>query len=632
MKKLVPLAALLVASTLSGASFGQQAKGFALDTFEPSERGSDWFAAESLDLRGYMRPAAGVVVDWAHEPLVLANPDGSIKTQLVSDQVVVHPGASLVMFDRVRVAFDMPLAVFQDGNTLTLAGQQLTAPSSFALGDLRLGVDARLYGKYGDPFTLAFGAQVFVPTGSQSSFTSDGTVRLQPRLMAAGTIDQFTYAVKAGFEWRPESGDFGQSPLGSSVVFNAAGGIRVANEKLLLGPEIFGSTIVTSSAGAFQKANTPVEALFSAHLLAGPVRIGLGAGGGLTHGYGSPDYRVLGTIEWAPPYVKRDRDGDGIPDDDDACPDVPGIRSDDPKKNGCPPDRDEDGVPDVDDACPDVKGIHTTNPKTNGCPSDKDADGIPDTEDACPTVPGVKTDDPKTNGCPPDRDHDGVPDAEDACPDVPGIHTNDPKTNGCPGDRDKDGIADNEDACPDAPGPRSSDPKTNGCPPDPDRDKDGIPNAVDACPDAPGKPDPDPKKNGCPLAFVQGTVIHITDQVKFRFDSAELDPTGEPVLFAVAKILMEHPEITLLRVEGHTDHVGGPGYNQKLSVDRAAAVVTWLVGHGIDAARLVSQGFGMTRPLISNADENGRRLNRRVEFHIVTRDTKAPPAPKTPGH
>jgi len=99
-------------------------------------------------------------------------------------------------------------------------------------------------------------------------------------------------------------------------------------------------------------------------------------------------------------------------------------------------------------------------------PSDRDHDGILDADDACPDVPGVKTDDPKTNGCPPDRDHDGILDADDACPDVPGVKTDDPKTNGCPPDpdRDKDGIPNEQDACPDAPGPRNADPKKNGCP------------------------------------------------------------------------------------------------------------------------------------------------------------------------
>jgi len=627
MKTLASLAALLVATTASGLAIGQQAKGFALDAFDPAERGSDWFAADSLDLRGFMRPAAGIVADWAHEPLVLANPDGSIRTPFVSNQIIVHPGASLVLFDRLRLAFDMPLAVFEDGNSLSFSGQSLTAPSSFAAGDLRLGADVRLYGTYGSPFTLAFGAQVFVPTGEPASFTSDGTVRLQPRLMAAGKAGEFSYAAKVGFEYRPETGDFAQSQLGSVMVFDAAAGVRLINDALLLGPEIYGSTVVTTSAGPFEKQNTPLEALFGAHVLAGPIRVGLGGGGGLTHGYGSSAARLVATIEWAAPYKRRDRDADGIPDDEDACPDVAGLRSSDPAKNGCPPDRDNDGVADVDDACPDVPGVHTSNPKTNGCPPDRDGDGIPDAVDACPSVPGIATHDPKTNGCPPDRDKDGIADAEDACPDVPGVRTSDPKTNGCPGDRDKDGITDNEDACPDVAGVRTSDPKTNGCPPDPDRDKDGIPNAVDACPDVPGKADPDPKKNGCPLAFVQGSRIRITDQVKFRTDKAELDPSGEPVLYAVAKILMEHPEITLLRVEGHTDYTGGPGYNQKLSIDRAASVVNWLVGHGIDVSRLVSQGFGMTRPLVSNGDENGRRLNRRVEFHIVTRDSGGETAP-----
>ena len=90
-------------------------------------------------------------------------------------------------------------------------------------------------------------------------------------------------------------------------------------------------------------------------------------------------------------------------------------------------------------------------------PADRDKDGMLDADDACPDVPGVKTNDPKTNGCPPsppDRDKDGVLDADDACPDVPGVKTDDPRPTAAPPppDRDKDGILDNEDACPDVPG------------------------------------------------------------------------------------------------------------------------------------------------------------------------------------
>jgi len=114
------------------------------------------------------------------------------------------------------------------------------------------------------------------------------------------------------------------------------------------------------------------------------------------------------------------------------------VRNDDPAKNGCPPpsDRDADGVLDEQDACPDVPGVATADPQTNGCPppKDRDADGILDEQDACPDEPGIKTDDPKTNGCPPpkDRDGDGILDVDDACPDVAGVADPNPKKNGCP--------------------------------------------------------------------------------------------------------------------------------------------------------------------------------------------------------
>jgi len=115
----------------------------------------------------------------------------------------------------------------------------------------------------------------------------------------------------------------------------------------------------------------------------------------------------------------KDTDKDGIPDKDDACPDVAG-----PKEfNGCP-DTDGDGIPDKDDACPDVAGLK----EFNGCP-DTDGDGIADKDDACPEVAGLK----EFNGCP-DTDGDGVPDKDDKCPDVAGPAEN----GGCPWPDDDD--------------------------------------------------------------------------------------------------------------------------------------------------------------------------------------------------
>jgi len=574
----------LFASTPAGA----QAGGFALDRFNPSERGSDWFELDSLDLRDNVREAVGVVGDFAYLPLVIYNSDGSIRDKLVQEQVFLHVGVSMVFLDRLRLALNFPVALYATGQSGTLDGVAYTAPGPFSVGDLRIGADLRLAGAYGDPFRLAVGVQVFAPIGSRSDYASDSTTRVQPRLMAAGDVGIFAYAVQAGFLYSSLTDSFGGSALGSQLNFGASMGLFAFHHALLIGPEVYGGTTVSESDLIFKTATTPLEGILGAHVRVAPgFHFGLGGGAGLTRGFGAPAARALALIEWAPDVEKPppDRDGDGIPDAEDACPDVKGVRTDDPKTNGCPPDRDGDGIPDAEDACPDVKGVKTDDPKTNGCPPDRDGDGIPDAEDACPDVKGVKTNDPKTNGCPPDRDGDGIPDAEDACPDVKGVKTDDPKT--------------------------------NGCPPDPDRDKDGILNAEDACPDEPGPKNVDPTKNGCPQAVVKNDRIVILDQVQFRTDSAEILPESNSILGSVLKILNEHTDILRVSIEGHTDNRGTAAYNMGLSARRAASVVEWLVQHGVDASRLTSIGYGLTRPLDSNETDMGRRNNRRVEFHIV---------------
>ncbi len=584
------MAALLLTMT-AGAQAQQQ--GFAVDRFDPSERGSEWFALDSLDLRGNLRPAVGVAGDFAYRPLVFYKTDGTLGASLVRNQYFLHPGGSLVLWDRLRASLSFPVAIFEDhgpaAGQITVNGVTYRGPSGANAGDMRLTADVRLLGTYGQPFTLAFGAELFLPTGSRAEYTGDGYVRVEPRVIAAGQIDRFVYSARAGVLYTPLTEFFNGSQLGSELLFGAAGGVKLPSEHVdvVIGPELFGSTVLTGSGGPFQTRNTPFELIFGGHLtFLRDWRVGAGVGPGLGRGDGTPEVRVLGSIEWAPAIKRPDRDHDGIPDAEDACPDVPGVRTDDAKTNGCPPPR----------------------------PADRDGDGVPDAEDACPDVPGVRTDDPRTNGCPPDRDHDRIYDKDDACPDEPGIPTDDPATNGCP-DRDHDGVADKVDACPDVPGVKTADPATNGCPPD--RDRDGIPDPVDACPDNPGPPNPDPTKNGCPLAVVQKGQIRIMEQIKFRFGSAELDPASDPVLEAVRAILAGHPEIQHIRVEGHTDNKGGEAYNLNLSKRRAKSVMIWLVKHGVDAKRLESEGFGFMKPIADNATEEGRRDNRRVEFHIL---------------
>ena len=119
------------------------------------------------------------------------------------------------------------------------------------------------------------------------------------------------------------------------------------------------------------------------------------------------------------------------------------------------------------------------------------------------------------------------------------------------------------------------------------------------------------------MVRIEGGQIRIREQVKFKTASSQILKESDYILEAVVKILVEHPEIKKVRVEGHTDIRGKPGYNKKLSQRRAASVVKWLVKHGIRKQRLTSAGYGQERPIATNQTDEGRRQNRRSEFHII---------------
>lgn len=282
-----------------------------------------------------------------------------------------------------------------------------------------------------------------------------------------------------------------------------------------------------------------------------------------------------------------DRDGDGILDAEDKCPDTPGKK----ELQGCP-DRDGDGVIDMEDDCPDQAGL----PELKGCP-DRDGDGIADKDDKCPDVKGLK----EFAGCP-DTDGDGVPDYEDACPTVAG----DKAHKGCP-DTDGDGVYDNEDKCPTVAGPKEN----NGCP-YPDTDGDGVLDKDDACPTIKGV-----KENkGCPVLEEKAKKVLMKAQnIQFETGKATIKPASFNILNEVAKILKQYDYYNV-SIDGYTDNVGKAELNLKLSQERAKAALDYLIKQGVNASRMTSQGFGMTKPTADNKTAAGRALNRRVEFNL----------------
>ena len=243
-------------------------------------------------------------------------------------------------------------------------------------------------------------------------------------------------------------------------------------------------------------------------------------------------------IVMAPPAIPivLDRDGDGVFDGDDKCPDTPGLVS----LQGCP-DRDGDGVADGDDKCPDVAGLA----KYQGCPiPDTDGDGVNDEQDKCPTVKGIA----RYQGCP-------IPDT------------------------DGDGVNDEEDKCPTRVGPASN--------------------------------------QGCPVIAkeVIEKVEFAAKNVFFSTGSFKLLPKSFKSLDEVVK-LMKDDETLMIDIDGHTDAQGSDESNQVLSDNRAGAVKTYLVGKGVSETRLVSAGYGETKPVADNTTAAGRAKNRRTEMTV----------------
>ncbi len=276
---------------------------------------------------------------------------------------------------------------------------------------------------------------------------------------------------------------------------------------------------------------------------------------------------------------KKDKDGDGVVDKNDNCPDIAG-----PVENkGCPwSDKDKDGTFDKDDKCPDVSG-----PTQNkGCPyPDKDNDGVLDKDDKCPDVAGVK----ENKGCPyPDKDKDGVYDKDDKCPDVAGAIEN----KGCPyPDTDGDTVLDKDDKCP--------------------TEKGTVANL--GCPE---------KTIELPIevAKVDKKVLETLNEYSksILFDSGKATIKSESYSNLDAIVLVMNQYLTNnFKIEGYTDNAGKPKKNVLLSKNRAASVKTYLISKGVALNRLTSDGFGSAKPIASNKTTLGKMQNRRVEIKLA---------------
>jgi len=546
--------------------------GVDVQQFRSGPGGSDYLDVLGGFMGRHLGFTVGGVFNWTEGTLLSRRDGRGEKVNLLDGQGTFELLTSIGFWERLEIGVVLPVVGMQTLGPAFAETPGLVAPSEgVRIGDVRIVPKARLFG-IGRSVAVSIAAPMSLPTGSD--FAGYGAFTIEPTLIGDFVpAPYFRMTLNVGGRLRPDR-SFADLDLGNEVTWGL--GMKFS---FLVGDQPF--SVIGAFGGAFELPNQESEVPpfgFTAGLEwrgIPNVAVTAGAGSGITRGYGSPDTRIFASVRYTPfrECVYGPEDYDGF-EDDDGCND---------------PDNDGDGIPDELDLCP-------NEPETfNGW---EDEDGCPDEPPDFTLLDPANLEDAFSSTTA-DFDGDGIPDAYDACPTEP---------------EDFDGFLDGD-----------------GCP-DPDNDGDGIPDELDLCPDVAEIFNDFEDDDGCPdevpprLAQVDelGQRIEIADNVYFDTGRATIQSRSFALLDEIARILRDRPDITRVRVEGHTDSVGSADLNRRLSQRRADAVREALIERGVEPGRLESLGFGQTAPVADNRTEEGRARNRRVELNILEL-RRAPP-------
>lgn len=546
-----------------------------IENFRPASDPFGYTVTDGATTLDHLNMGVGVWWSMSDDPLVLFHDGARVLSPIDGKDGVVNQRNSLDLQVGIGItryfslSLDLPVVLWQEGFRPEQVPLEEVDIESSGVSDLRIAPKI-VFLRTGEdsPLGLAFIPRLMIPTSVGGTFTGEESVTFQPMIVAEiadGSVREGDYrvrfAVNLGAHIRDEY-RFRDLTINDAFVYRAALGLRPISA-VEIGFEAAGWVAGSGTVRA------PIEVLpwLKVHP-AKKVSLTAGAGFGLNPGIGNPDYRFFFGATLSPSInpEELDKDRDGVPNKYDQCPyemeDLDGFRDDD----GCPDlDNDEDGLLDTQDACPMEPETVNGYLDQDGCPDvlpagDRDSDGLDDSLDKCPLQP---------------EDFDGFQD-EDGCPDL---------------DNDLDGIPDEQDECP------NEKEVFNGI-----EDEDG-------CPD-----------EGQARVYIERSRIVIKEKIYFETSKSIIKSASFSLLNEIAALIVEHDELRMIRVEGHTDGDGGESYNLDLSQARAESVVDYLVQRGVDRGRLDPAGFGKRRPIADNTSEEGKGKNRRVEFLIIDKD------------
>jgi outer membrane protein OmpA-like peptidoglycan-associated protein len=554
--------------------------------FKPGPGATDVLNVLGADVAENLAWRIGAYVNYADNPLSVVDPvTGRTLIHLIDNQATLDLVASIGLLEHYELGLSIPATLQGSQPASAVDARFLNGVAIGGFGDVRLVPKVRLQ-RWDFGLTLGLALPLLVPSGNAQAFLSSGFFSLQPQVIG-------DFLTPSGIRLVGNLGVKLRKPerilnliVGQELSYGIAGTypFQVQGQQLAVTATLNGDI----SLHELNTEELPLELMLALqYRLFGTVGITFGGGKGLTRGYGTPDWRLFAGVTWdpvpprAPPPPEETMER-VVPD---------GVTAVVERACTLGPE-DLDGFQD-DDACGDP---------------DNDADGVLDEPDRCPNVPE------NANGW---RDEDGCPDGQPDPAEASFLAAQREPA----GDADGDGIDDDRDACAMLKEDMDAFEDLDGCPDD-DNDRDGVADAGDQCLLEAEVINGNKDDDGCPDAGkvsveVRGAKIVILSSVYFASGKAVILDKSFSLLAQVARTIKAHPEIVLLRVEGHTDSEGPDQKNLELSQRRAESVRAFLIKEDIDGNILQAVGYGETQPIADNQTKAGRDRNRRVEFIVL---------------
>lgn len=324
-------AAVLLSLTWASSARAQgRTDGFRVDRFEMAPSVDDGLILQDPSVLAHMVWSVNATLGVTNTLLrVVPNQSSDTGVDVIGPRLSAYLDFAIGLRDRFEVNVSLPFAVAQATESGMAAGYTLRDAGTTAIGDGKLGASVFLFGRP-TGFQLGVGAGLTVPIGSERSFTGDGGVGGESRLMASYVHPRYRLLLNGGVRFRPEA-DYVTSDQGTELVGRAGVVVPMAKQRLATSLEL---DVIGRISGddAYQELGVPVLALLGARYhFANGVRAGAGLGMGLTEAPGSPTVRSLVTVGYSPEPKKlstprqppsrfTDTDKDGILDEFDHCP------------------------------------------------------------------------------------------------------------------------------------------------------------------------------------------------------------------------------------------------------------------------------------------------------------------------